>query len=186
MKTTGVIVYVKCFNEKDALVKILSYNGTIVKGFVKGAFSKKNKPIYQIMNCVEFEWFGRENSLGSFKIDMKKQYSSRIALNRLGLLCSSALSEIINRLCDSELPYVMYDKIIDFLELVCTASNNSEVLQKYFNIEKTLILLHGEAVLEDFDDNKNYIFLQNIFSHSNTKMPVYREMLESYILNNVK
>ena len=115
----GVIIDCKKHSESSAIVKVFSKDHGIYKGYVRGAFSKKNRAIFQVGNLISFEWSSRiEDSLGSFfYCDIVKSYSGKIIFDRLRLSCFLSLISIIDKnfherdvLCET------YDRLVKFLD----------------------------------------------------------------------
>lgn len=115
----GVIIDCKKHSEISAIVKVFSKDHGIYKGYVKSAFSKKNRAIFQVGNLISFEWNSRiEDSLGSFfYCDIVKSYSGKIIFDRLKLSCFLSLISILDKnfherdiLCET------YGRLINFLD----------------------------------------------------------------------
>ena len=186
MQGTGIVIHTTLFQEKDVVVKILDQSGNIVSGFVKSGNTQKNAPISQIGNIVHFTWVGREGSLGTIKLDCKKQYGIMFMREKIKFLCVTSICSILHLLLqkDTHTQTGFTEELMRFFELMegsgVLAAN---ILNEYMKIEALLLLQSGYFNVKTFNANNdtNLSFLTNILKQYNKRMPNERLLLEKII-----
>ncbi len=73
----GIVVSVRPHGETSAIVNILTEERGRCCGYVKGAQSKKMRPVLDLGNEVEARWFSRvEENLGHFTLELLRPHAS--------------------------------------------------------------------------------------------------------------
>ena len=89
----GILLDVRRYGETSALIDVFTVSLGRRVGLLRGAFSKKNKPILQPGNQLFLTWSSRiEENLGAFKIELIKSRYHTISEERIGL-------ELFNFIC---------------------------------------------------------------------------------------
>ncbi|HLD76950.1 MAG TPA: DNA repair protein RecO [Rickettsiales bacterium] len=144
----GIIISYKKYSENSLIVKILSRNHGVYRGFVKGGLSKKNRAIFQIGNVISFEWKSRiEDSLGSFYYyDLVKSFISEIIFDKLKLNCVNSIFSIIDScFLERENHEILFEKIYDFLKKLSNSDKNL-LLANYIKLELKILKILGYGV----------------------------------------
>lgn len=130
----GIILEVKNFKEKDALVKIFSENHGIFTSFVNSIKSKSNQSIYLPGNLIEFQKQSRlSEHLGVLKGSLIKSYVTRILYDRLRLLFLTSIIEVINILVPANIDEKpLFEKLIMFLENLNNESKDVIIIEYIF------------------------------------------------------
>ncbi len=146
----GIIISQKKYSENSAIVKVFSQNHGIYRGFVSGAFSRRNQTIFQIGNLISFEWKSRiEDSLGGFYyVDLEKSFASKIMFERLKLNCLTSLFSIIDScFLEREAYPELFLRVIEFLQKISSEdSQKSDFLQDYIKIELKILKTLGYGI----------------------------------------
>lgn len=100
----GFIIYIKKYNEKSSISKIISKNSGLVSGFLKKSSRKEDKYSLQIGSFVRFEYIYRNLDLkGTLKVDNIKNNMLFIIENRLNLaIFNSVISILINSINEND------------------------------------------------------------------------------------
>lgn len=124
---SGFIIYIKKYNERSSIIKIVSENSGIVSGFLKKSSKKEDKYGIQVSNFVKFEYsYKSEEISGSVKIDN--------ITNNFGLL-------VADRLCLS-----IFNSVISIL--INSINENDNIFEIYKTFEKMIFLFReGEKSL---------------------------------------
>ena len=97
----GLLLEARRFGETSALINVFTESLGRRVGLVRGAFSKKNKSVFQPGNQLFLTWNSRiEESLGTFKVELIKSRYHTICEERIGL----ELFNLICVLCSTFLP----------------------------------------------------------------------------------
>lgn len=146
----GIIINIKNYSERDAIVKVFSQNHGIYRGFVKKIDTRQNRTIFQIGNKISFEWKSRvEEALGAFYYyDLNKSYLAKILFERIKLTCFSSIISIIDScFLEREFQNEFYLEFCNFLEfLACEESSKNEILKKYIILELKILEIMGYGV----------------------------------------
>lgn len=181
MLQDGIIVHSYQMGENDGVVKILSQSGEIYSGFVKAGFSKKNNVRMQIGNLVSFSWLGRENSLGTIKLEIKKQYSAMLLANKIAFLGIVSLCSIIHIIIpkNSHNDATLYIATLNFLELCLVSKNDTEIVNQYLICEA--LILSKTGYYEQDKQITNLAFIQKTLAFYNKKIPQERLLFERFV-----
>ncbi len=97
----SIILAVRPHGESGAVVSVLTANNGRQAGYVRGAFSTKNRGTLEVGNIVDANWQARnEGSLGTLSIELVRSSAARIMQDALKL---SALQSACS-LCDATVP----------------------------------------------------------------------------------
>ena len=97
----GILLNVRSYGESSALLDVFTLSLGRRVGLLRGAFSKKNKPVIQPGNQLFLTWNSRiEEGLGAFKVELIKSRYHKISEERTGL----ELFNLICVLCSTFLP----------------------------------------------------------------------------------
>ncbi len=143
----GIILSVKKYSESSLILKILSKDHGIYSGFIKGAVAnKKNVPIYQIANLVEFSWKSKTiDNLGIFKLELSKSYLAKIIFNNLKLNCVRAIFTIINEnILEREPHPELFQDLSYFLDNIDESDDN--FLASYIKLELGILQTLGYGI----------------------------------------
>ena len=97
----GYIINLRKYGERSVIVTLVSKEHGLLRGFVRGALSKKNLGIYQIGNKIAVESYARtENNMPSFKVELIKHNAVNFMqdskkLEALSVFCSLALDCLV-------------------------------------------------------------------------------------------
>ncbi len=98
----SIILAVRPHGESGAVVSLLTTNNGRQAGYVRGAFSSKNRGTLEVGNIVDTNWRARnEGDLGSLSLELVRSSAARIMKDALKLsalqsacgLCAAALPE---------------------------------------------------------------------------------------------
>ena len=116
LESTGILISLRPFNERDCLVHIFTRDYGVVVGMMRGAaVAKKNRPLVgQIGNM---SWNARlDSQLGAFHWEAERNMSASIILNPSALMAMNAAFALIDTLLPEREPYpVLYDEAINLL-----------------------------------------------------------------------
>ncbi len=92
----GFLIYIKKYNEKSLIVKIISKNNGIISGFLKKSFNKQDKYINQIGNFVNFEYnYKTVDKKGTIQLENIKSYIGVIINNNFNLAIFNSIVAIL-------------------------------------------------------------------------------------------
>ncbi len=141
----GIILVVRKYSESSLIVKILSENHGVYSGFVRKP-SKKDFPIYQNFNLVDFEWSSRvEDNLGFFKVELKKSFLGDIIYSPINLSSLSAISAIIEQnVLEREPSKEIFSGLLNLLQNLNFEKEN--FLKQYIKFEIELLTILGYGI----------------------------------------
>lgn len=97
----AVILSVRPHGESGAVVSLLTAENGRQSGYMRGAFSSRNRGTLEVGNLVDAAWSSRvEGNLGTLTLEVRKSYAARILSDPLKL---AALQSACS-LCDQALP----------------------------------------------------------------------------------
>ena len=95
----ALIIGIRKFAERDAVLTLLTQNHGRHGGLVKGAFSKRHTGDFQIGNLLQVSWNARlEEHLGTIKAELVKSYAAEVLDNAeclTALSCICAMSSLL-------------------------------------------------------------------------------------------
>lgn len=95
----ALIVGIRKFAERDAVISFFSQNHGRCSGLVKGAFSKRNAGDLQIGNLVKINWKARlEEHLGTVRVEPLTAYAANVwddPVRLTALSCLCAMSSLL-------------------------------------------------------------------------------------------
>jgi DNA repair protein RecO (recombination protein O) len=141
----GIILCIRKYSESSLIVKILSETHGVYSGFVRKP-SKKDFPIYQNFNLVDFEWSSRvEDHLGFFKVELKKSFLADIISNQINLSSLGAIAVIIEQnVLEREPSKEIFSGLLNLLQnLNCEKEN---FLKQYIKFEIELLTILGYGI----------------------------------------
>ena len=116
----AIILAVRPHGESGAIVSLLTSTNGRQAGYVRGAFSTKNRGTLEIGNIVDANWRARtSDSLGSLSLELERSTAARIMRDALKL---SALQSAC-ALCDQAVPEKeghgnLYDGMMALLDIL--------------------------------------------------------------------
>ena len=91
----GIVLSVRAHGETAAIAELLTRGHGRHLGLVHGGRSRLKRPLLQPGNHLGVSWRGRlSEQLGTFEIDMKDPYASRVFERRFGLLGLESLTSL--------------------------------------------------------------------------------------------
>jgi DNA repair protein RecO (recombination protein O) len=147
---SGFILSVKNHSESSAIVKIFSQNHGVYSAFVKSINSKKNKPIFQIANLVNFEYRSRiEENLGQiYGCDLINSFAGKIIFKSLALNAVNSLFAILNHAISERDCYLKLFESVSFFLAKITSEDFSDFLliEEYIKLEIDILNELGYGV----------------------------------------
>lgn len=116
---SALIIGVRKFAERDAVVSFLTQNHGRHNGLVKGAFSKRHAGDFQIGNLVQIRWSARlEEHLGTVKAELLTAYAAGILNDPPRLTTLSCLSAMCAFLPERESIKEFFQKTLEQVALL--------------------------------------------------------------------
>ena len=116
---SALIIRVKKFAERDAVVSFLTQNHGRHDGLCKGAFSKRLTGTVQIGNLVQLNWKARlEEHLGTVKIELLHAYSPAVLSDPERLTALSCICAMCSFLPERENVSVFFEKTLEQIALL--------------------------------------------------------------------
>ena len=134
----GLLLDARRYGESSALINVFTVSLGRRVGFVRGAFNKKNKSVFQPGNQLFLTWNSRiEDNLGTFKVELIKSRYHAISEERIGL----DLFNLICVLCSTFLPErVDFDDLYHQTIMYIDGEHSSkEKLRRYVEWELQLL-----------------------------------------------
>ena len=116
IETTGILINIKPFNERDAVAHIFTCDNGILVGMLRGAVvAKKNKPL--VGQCGRLSWNARlDSQLGVFHFESEKNLSAPLMMNSDLLKIMNATFSLIYALVPERESYEdLYEKTFELL-----------------------------------------------------------------------
>lgn len=116
----AIILSVRPHGESGAVVSVLTSENGRQAGYVRGAFSKKNRGTLEIGNLVDANWRARTSeNLGSLSLELSRSTAARIMHDPLKLCALQAACA----LCDQALPDTeggagLYNGVLALLDIL--------------------------------------------------------------------
>ena len=139
LESTGILISLRPFNERDALAHIFTREYGVVVGMMRAAIvAKKNKPL--VGQVGEMSWNARlDSQLGVFHWTADKNMAASIMLNHSALMAMNAAFSLIGTLLPEREAYpVLYDETVSLL--------SGDVVGGYLNWEINLLRELGYAL----------------------------------------
>ena len=147
---SGIVINVKKYGEKSAILKVFSENYGVYRGFVKYVSSKKNNAILQMGNLITFDYASRlEDGLGSFlNLDLAENNCSRFMLDKLRINCAKSIISIIDDyFLERESFEFLYKKFLEFLQNLGDARiQNQQIIGNYIKLELMILESLGYGI----------------------------------------
>ncbi|MBL6785049.1 MAG: DNA repair protein RecO [Rickettsiales bacterium] len=126
------------FQESSIIVTLLTKNNGIIKGIIRGAFSKKNINIFEIGNKFNFTASARsENNLLKINAEIIQNNFYEIMKDRNKLMMISIASELIYKIfpenCPLEFLFEAFESLI--FDMQDLNINKIDLYKKYFLFE---------------------------------------------------
>ncbi len=145
----GIIISQKKYGENSLIVKVLSHNHCVYRGFVNSIKSSKSRSIFQIGNLISFEFRARnEENLGQFiNVDLAKSYCSKIIFDALKINCVNSLFSIIDHcFLERENHDNLFEELQIFLQKIVMKDQAHEFLPDYVELELKILKTLGYGV----------------------------------------
>ena len=140
---SGIVINVKKYGEKSAILKVFSENYGVYRGFVKYVSSKKNNAILQMGNLITFDYVARlEDGLGSFlNFDLAENNCSRFMLDKLRTNCAKSIISMIDDYFLEREPFeFLYKNCLEFLQnLGDDRISNQQIIANYIKLELMIL-----------------------------------------------
>lgn len=147
---SGIVIGIKKYGEKSAILKVFSENYGVYRGFVKYISSKKNNAILQMGNLITFDYASRlEDGLGSFlNLDLAENNCSRFMLDKLRINCAKSIISIIDDyFLERESFEFLYKKFLEFLQNLGDARiQNQQIVGNYIKLELMILESLGYGI----------------------------------------
>ena len=115
----ALIVGVKKFAERDAVLSFLTQNHGRHNGLVKGVFFKRHTGDFQIGNLVQSSWKARlEEHLGTVKAELLTPYAVNVMDDPAGLTALSCLCAMCSLLPERENVPDFFEKTLEQIALL--------------------------------------------------------------------
>ncbi len=144
IETTGILINIKPFNERDAIAHIFTHDNGVLIGLLRGAMvAKKNKPL--VGQCGHVSWNARlDSQLGVFHFENEKNLSAQLMLNNdLLKIMNATFSLIYSLLPERESYEHLYIKTFELLSTLPQSDNPYDL---YLNWEIDLLRDLGYAL----------------------------------------
>jgi len=146
----GIVINIKKYGEKSAILKVFSENYGVYRGFVKFHSSKKINPILQIGNLITFDYVSRlEEGLGSFlNFDLVENNCSKFMFDKLRTNCAkSIISMIDDYFLERESFEFLYKNCLQFLQnLGDERMPNNQIVANYIKLELMILESLGYGI----------------------------------------
>ncbi|MBR3510736.1 MAG: DNA repair protein RecO [Alphaproteobacteria bacterium] len=132
IETSGILINMKPFSERDAVAYIFTQNNGVLVGMLRGAMSsKKNRPLIGQVGNVS--WNARlDSQLGVFHWEPEKNLSALLLLNSdLLTLMNSAFALIYTLIPERESYEHLYSDTIQLLQNLPNAQNPYDTYLKW-------------------------------------------------------
>jgi DNA repair protein RecO (recombination protein O) len=150
IQTQGVIIQSRPYGETSSIIDVFTEASGILKGYVKGARSKKNAGIYQKGNLIYLTHSRRlVDQLGTIQADLLQCLWEVLSENRLYF-------KIFNMICDLK-PIILannvyepiiYQSFMDLIGLLLQSPDNDTIKRAY--VDYLYILLQQIGYAPDF------------------------------------
>ena len=144
IETTGILINIKPFSERDAIAHIFTKDNGVLVGMLRGGVSaKKNKPLVGQYGNVS--WVARlDSQLGVFHWEAEKNLSAPLILNpELLKIMNSVFSLIFTLLPERESYENLYDETLNLLK---DLPNEQNPRTRYLQWEIVLLRELGYAL----------------------------------------
>jgi DNA repair protein RecO (recombination protein O) len=147
---SGIVISIKKYGEKSAILKVFSQNYGVYRGFVKHVSSKKNNAILQMGNLITFDYVARlEDSLGNFlSFDLAENNCSRFMLDKLRINCAKSVISMIDDYFLEREPFeFLYKNFVEFLQNLGDARiQNQQIIANYIKLELMILESLGYGI----------------------------------------
>lgn len=144
IETTGILINIKPFSERDAIAHIFTKDNGVLVGMLRGGVSaKKNKPL--VGQCGNVSWVARlDSQLGVFHWEAEKNLSAPIILNpELLKIMNVVFSLVFTLLPERESYENLYDETLNLLK---DLPNTQNPCDRYLQWEIVLLRELGYAL----------------------------------------
>lgn len=151
IETQGIIIQTKPYGETSSVIDVFTEHSGLIKGYVKGARSKKNAGIYQKGNVIDLKHSRRlVEQLGTIEADLRYCLWHELSKNRLYF-------KIFNIICDLKpiiLMHYVYEPIIyqsfrNITELLLHTHDDKYIIKRAY-VDYLSILLQQIGYAPDF------------------------------------
>lgn len=144
IETTGILINIKPFSERDAVAHIFTKNNGVLVGMLRGGVSaKKNKPL--VGQCGNVSWVARlDSQLGVFHWEAEKNLSAPLILNpELLKIMNAVFSLVFTLLPERESYENLYNETFN---LLTDLPNSQNPRDRYLQWEIVLLRELGYAL----------------------------------------
>ena len=144
IETTGILINIKPFSERDAVAHIFTKNNGVLVGMLRGGVSaKKNKPL--VGQCGNVSWVARlDSQLGVFHWEAEKNLSAPLILNpELLKIMNAVFSLVFTLLPERESYENLYNETLNLLKDLPNSQNPRD---RYLQWEIVLLRELGYAL----------------------------------------
>lgn len=140
----AIVLSIRKYQEKSAIVKGLTENNGVVAGFVKNITSKSSANLYLPGNVIEINWKARLGAhLGSITAEPVRSFSNLILDKTKFYAVNSILEQVALFFIEHEPHVAVYEQVYKFLEEI---SVNEVSAYSYFHLELFLLQEAGFAL----------------------------------------
>jgi DNA repair protein RecO (recombination protein O) len=138
----GIILSSSKYSETSLIVRFFSAEKGVFAGMVRGGASKKNLPIYQIGNIIDFTWSARlEEHLGNFRAELVKSHFANVINSHDRMMALSSLMQLVVGALPERDPHAeFFTHIEGFLHKL---SSGDDWVTDYIKIEMELLNIVG-------------------------------------------
>ncbi len=139
LDSTGILISLRPFGERDLIAHIFTYDYGIMCGMMRGAaVAKKNKPLVGQIGAVT--WNARlDSQLGTFHWDAEKNLAAPLMLDAGRLSFMNAALDLLDTLLPEREQYnALYNETIDLLTQMATNNPRDAYLTWEINLLREL------------------------------------------------
>lgn len=139
----AIIISAKKHSENSIIIKLLSQNNGICRGFIKNAINSKSYCKYQIGNLVSFDLYAKNtDSLAYIKVESLESFASKVIFNINKLNIISFLCLIIDQnSMDQDSEKLLFDNLLHFLQNI--DDPDLKILTSFVKFELDLLEISG-------------------------------------------
>ena len=142
---SAIILAIRRHGETSAIVRVFARDHGVVAGVVRGAFSKSQRGIMQVGNCVAASWSARlPEQMGSFKFEAQRSFAAHAMQQEHTLAMLSSACSLLEQALPERHPYpALYDALLMFLENLSTGESQHSLWQDYLRLELLMLAETG-------------------------------------------
>ncbi len=135
---TGVVLSLRKFSERDAIVSVLTKRHGIWRAIVKGALSRQARANYEPGNLLLVRWNARlSEHMGNFTCELLEQQAARLMQERSALCALMSASALLEGCIEERDPHpLLFDELRRLIEM-------QDVWGGYLRYERILLAEAG-------------------------------------------